>query len=141
MRTRPFGQETATVEHVDELTRQKIREWQARRLEIKDQMASQPERVLELSRVLDQMEDEHEQILAEAVPPAPAPVAAALELQLSVSAANRRDLRKLLELALHELDGALDKPETDSRHSGDMAGSLGSYRFELAVGEPPANPE
>ncbi|WP_225917232.1 hypothetical protein [Pseudomonas xanthosomatis] len=141
MRTRPFGQETATVEHVDELTRQKIREWQARRLEIKDQMASQPERVLELSRVLDQMEDEHEQILAEAVPPAPAPVAAAFELQLSVSAANRRDLRKLLELALHELDGALDEPETDARHAGDMAGSLGAYRFELAVGEPPANPE
>ncbi|WP_225935803.1 hypothetical protein [Pseudomonas fakonensis] len=141
MRTRPFGQEIATVEHVDELTRQKIREWQARRLEIKDQMASQPERVLELSRVLDQMEDEHEQILAEAVPPAPAPAVAALELQLSVSAANRRDLRKLLELALHELDGVLDEPETDGRHAGDMAGSLGAYRFELAIGEPPANPE
>jgi len=141
MRTRPFGQETATVEHVDELTRQKIREWQARRLEIKDQMASQPERVLELSRVLDQMEDEHEQILAEAVPPALAPVVAALELQLSVSAANRRDLRKLLELALHELDGVLEQPETEACHAGDMAGSLGAYRFELAVGEPPANPE
>lgn len=66
------------MEHVDDLTRHKIREWQLRRLEIKDQMAASPERVLELSQVLDQMEEEHERILAEATPPAPVAAAQAL---------------------------------------------------------------
>ena len=125
------------MEHVDELTRQKIREWQLRRLEIKDQMAAQPERVLELSQVLDQMEEEHERILEEATPPASVtPSAAALELHLQVSAKNARDLRKLLELALHELDDALAEPRPDSQ-CADMAGSLGAYRFTLS----PVNPE
>lgn len=126
------------MEHVDELTRQKIREWQVRRLEIKAQMASQPERALELTRVLDQMEDEHAQILAQAAPPAAA-TEPGLRLQLSVSAATRRDLRKLLELALHELDGALDDPAAGHHRPGGMAGSLGAYQFELALGEQPAN--
>ncbi|MDH0300226.1 MULTISPECIES: hypothetical protein [unclassified Pseudomonas] len=126
------------MEHVDDLTRQKIREWQLRRLDIKDQMAANPERVLELSQVLDQMEEEHERILEEATPPAAvAAVDAALALHLEVSAGSVRDLRKLLELALHELDGVLDEPQPGTRHPGDMAGSLGAYRFELVVGQGP----
>ncbi|MDH0729548.1 hypothetical protein N5F23_02815 [Pseudomonas sichuanensis] len=124
------------MEHVDDLTRHKIREWQLRRLEIKDQMAASPERVLELSQVLDQMEEEHERILAEATPPAPVAAAQALlELHLNVSAGSVRDLRKLLELALHELDGVLEEPHPDARHPGGMAGSLGAYQFELLVGQ------
>jgi hypothetical protein len=111
-----------------------------RRLEIKDQMANEPERVLELSKVLDQMEEEHERILAEATPPAPAP-AAAFALRLEVSASNRRDLRKLLELALHELDSVLDAPGTNPGHTGNMSGLLGDYQLQLTLGEPSATPE
>ena len=122
------------MEHVDDLTRQKIREWQLRRLEIKDQMAASPERVLELSQVLDQMEEEHERILEEAAAPV-AVKADAVALELQVSARSVRDLRKLLELALHELDGVLDAPQAGVSHPGDMAGSLGAYRFDLVVGQ------
>jgi hypothetical protein len=122
------------VEHVDDLTRQKIREWQLRRLEIKDQMAASPERVLELSQVLDQMEEEHERILEEAAAPV-AGKAGTAALELQVSARSVRDLRKLLELALHELDGVLDAPQAGVSYPGDMAGSLGAYRFELVVGQ------
>ncbi|CRI58230.1 hypothetical protein [Pseudomonas sp. CCOS 191] len=122
------------MEHVDDLTRQKIREWQMRRLEIKDQMAASPERVLELSQVLDQMEEEHERILEEAAAPV-AVKADAVALELQVSARSVRDLRKLLELALHELDGVLDAPQADVSHPGDMSGSLGAYRFDLVVGQ------
>lgn len=120
------------MDHVDDLTH-KIREWQLRRLEIKDQMACHPERVLELSRVLDQMEEEHERILGEgsSAPQAPA-VPARMTLQLSVSADSARNLRKLLELALHELDDALDAEQAGDARTGDMSGSLGAYRFELA---------
>ena len=124
------------MEHVDDLTRQKIREWQLRRLEIKDQMAASPERVLELSQVLDQMEEEHERILeAAVVPVAVTADAAAFELQVQVSAQSVRDLRKLLELALHELEGVLDAPRVGVSYPGDMSGSLGAYRFELVVGQ------
>lgn len=122
------------MEHVDDLTRQKIREWQMRRLEIKDQMAASPERVLELSQVLDQMEEEHEHILEEAAPPATVK-ADTVALELQVSARSVRDLRKLLELALHELDDMLDAPQAGGSYPGDMAGSLGAYRFELVVGQ------
>ncbi|MGG7597270.1 hypothetical protein ACQ4OD_09535 [Pseudomonas sp. WC1] len=122
------------MEHVDDLTRQKIREWQMRRLEIKDQMAASPERVLELSQVLDQMEEEHERILEEAAAPV-AVKADAVALELQVSARSVRDLRKLLELALHELDGVLDAPQAGVSHPGDMSGSLGAYRFDLVVGQ------
>lgn len=122
------------MEHVDDLTRQKIREWQLRRLEIKDQMAASPERVLELSQVLDQMEEEHERILEEAAAPV-AVKADAVALELQVSARSVRDLRKLLELALHELDGVLDAPQAGVSYPGDMAGSLGAYRFDLVVGQ------
>lgn len=124
------------MEHVDEITRHKIREWQLRRLEIKDQMIAQPERVLELSQVLDQMEEEHERILGEAAP-LPVETKPTLELQLNVSASNPRDLRKLLELALHELDGALDEQAPGASYPGEMSGSLGAYRFELLVGQGP----
>ena len=123
------------MEHVDDLTRQKIREWQMRRLEIKDQMAASPERVLELSQVLDQMEEEHERILEEAAAPV-AVKADAVALELQVSARSVRDLRKLLELALHELDCALDSPP-GSTCPGGMSGSLGAYQFELSVGSAP----
>lgn len=130
------------MEHVDDLTRQKIRQWQMRRLEIKDQMAASPERVLELSQVLDQMEEEHERILEQAVPPAAATtLGAVFDLQLQVSAASARDLRKLLELALHELDDALDTPRAGNRHCAQMSGTLGSYRFELAAGQGPDGDE
>ncbi|MEW9679108.1 hypothetical protein [Pseudomonas sp. TE50-2] len=122
------------MEHVDDLTRQQIREWQMRRLEIKDQMAASPERVLELSQVLDQMEEEHERILEEAAAPV-AVKADAVALELQVSARSVRDLRKLLELALHELDGVLDAPQAGVSHPGDMSGSLGAYRFDLVVGQ------
>ncbi|MDR2308013.1 MAG: hypothetical protein LBE53_12590 [Paucimonas sp.] len=126
------------MEHVDDLTRHKIREWQLRRLEIKDQMAAQPERMLELSQVLDQMEEEHERILGEAAPPAVASEpAAALALQLNVAASSVRDLRKLLELALHELEGVLDAQQPGNSYPGDMSGSLGAYRFELVTGDTP----
>lgn len=123
------------MEHVDDLTRQKIREWQLRRLEIKDQMAASPERVLELSQVLDQMEEEHERILEHATQPTAVNVPEMrLELQLQVAAKSVRDLRKLLELALHELDGVLDDSPPGCTCPGGMSGSLGTYQFELSVG-------
>lgn len=131
------------MEPVDELTRQRIREWQLRRLEIKDQMASQPERVLELSRVLDEMEEEHERILEEATPAPEEPEAQAdgLDFRLSLSARNAQDLRKLLEMALHELDGALAadaqaQGEGKRVYPGGMSGSLGAYAFELESNDP-----
>ncbi|MDF9620220.1 hypothetical protein P5705_21440 [Pseudomonas entomophila] len=123
------------MEHVDEITRHKIREWQMRRLEIKDQMIAHPERVLELSRVLDQMEEEHERILEQATRPASVTIPdTRLQLQLQVSAKSVHDLRKLLELALHELDGVLDESPSGSTCPGGMSGSLGAYQFELLVG-------
>lgn len=133
------------MDQVDDLTRQRIRDWQARRLEIKDQMASHPERILELSKVLDQMEEEHERILGEATPAADTAAAVdqapGLDFRLSVSARNAQDLRKLLEMALHELDSALAaeaRCEDDARrvYPGGMSGSLGAYAYELE-----ANPD
>ncbi|MDO7902943.1 hypothetical protein ACE1YR_12965 [Pseudomonas sp. K1(2024)] len=131
------------MDQVDDLTRQRIRDWQARRLQIKDEMASHPERTLELSTLLDQMEDEHARILGEATPlatqpetPEEAEPAPDLALRLSVSARSAADLRKLLELALHELDGALAAQAAASadslrRYPGGMSGSLGTYAYEL----------
>ncbi|RUQ43410.1 hypothetical protein D8M30_17670, partial [Corynebacterium pseudodiphtheriticum] len=54
------------MEKVDDLTREKLREWQMRRLEIKDRIQSHPEQTLELSKVLDLMDDEHAEILSQA---------------------------------------------------------------------------
>lgn len=106
-------------------------------------MAAHPERVLELSKVLDEMEEEHERILGEASPGehAAEAVADGLEYRLSLSAHNAQDLPKLLELALHELDGLLaadaQAAEQGPRvYPGGMSGSLGAYAYELESNDP-----
>ncbi|AKS08668.1 hypothetical protein [Pseudomonas trivialis] len=138
------------MEKVDDLTREKLREWQMRRLEIKDRIQSHPEQTLELSRVLDLMDDEHAQILSEAqmirveeVTDAPAPTAQAVPpactLQLNVAAQNAEDLRRLLDMAVFELQQQINAMAsgTDSpAHCGGMSGSLGEYRFELGSQDP-----
>lgn len=131
------------VDEVDPLTKERLREWQVRRLAIKDQMQDHPEKTLELSRVLDLMDDEHEQILHEAKRQSAtsiehAPANAGVSLHLSANAASVRDLRKLLELALFELDGVLDAPSVSGARS--MSGTLGEYRFELALDATPVTP-
>lgn len=161
------------MDDVDPQTTGKLREWQLRRLAIKDEMQASPERTLELSRVLDLMDDEHEQILHDArsksaeadsaasvvEPPSEQPSmdAAAgqsrenvkgepptvsavqrIELRLNIAAGNLADLRKLLEMAVHELDGRLeshDRPTTQrTGRTGRMSGTLGEYRFEMDIG-------
>lgn len=131
------------MEEVDPLTKERLREWQVRRLAIKDQMQEHPEKTLELSRVLDLMDDEHEQILHEArrrgaTSSEQQPASHGVNLQLNASAATTQDLRKLLELALHELDGLLEHP--DQSGSRGMAGTLGEYRFELRSMPSPSHP-
>ncbi|WP_434772035.1 hypothetical protein [Pseudomonas entomophila] len=154
------------MDRVDPLIEERIRAWQARRLAIKDQMQSSPERTLELSRVLDEMDEEHERLLqaapgdgvfdkapsqvgsfgnmlsakavgsasqAEGEPlhdsaPAPAPVP--LSLRLDLTAATVEDLRRLVDLAFHELEGQLVAGPTRPL-TGHMAGTLGRYRFAL----------
>ena len=140
--------ETAHVEKVDDLTREKLREWQMRRLEIKDRIQSHPEQTLELSRVLDLMDDEHAQILSEAQmirveevtdAPAPPPLAGACTLQLNVAAQSAEDLRRLLEMAVFELQqhiNAMASGADSPAHCGGMSGSLGEYRFELGSQAP-----
>ncbi|MBA1192603.1 hypothetical protein G7007_06975 [Pseudomonas entomophila] len=140
------------MDQVDPLIAERIREWQARRLAIKDQMQASPERTLELSWVLDEMDEEHERILhaaqgstptadvpdpvepAQASPPlskpAPGQGRHRLDLRLDVSAANVDDLRALIQTALHELDGKLGGA-TGHSLTGRMGGTLGDYRFEL----------
>ncbi|MBP2872826.1 MULTISPECIES: hypothetical protein [Pseudomonas] len=137
------------MEKVDDLTREKLREWQMRRLEIKDRIQSHPEQTLELSRVLDLMDDEHAQILSEAqmirveevtdapapiAQPAPPPLAGACTLQLNVAAQSAEDLRRLLEMAVFELQqqiNAMASGADSPARCGGMSGSLGEYRFEL----------
>lgn len=131
------------MEEVDPLTKERLREWQLRRLAIKDQMQEHPEKTLELSRVLDLMDDEHEQILHEARRQdtdtrEQHPASHGVNLQINATAATTQDLRKLLELALHELDGLLEQPGQSS--SRGMAGTLGEYRFELALDAEPVTP-
>ncbi|EKT4465744.1 hypothetical protein QEL93_001116 [Pseudomonas putida] len=130
------------MDHIDDQTRHKIREWQVRRLEIKDLMAAHPERVLELTKVLDQMEEEHERILGEAeVVSSAKPVVTSpggFELRLRVSAGNARHLRKLLEMALYELDGVIEADGEAGagqarEYPGGMSGSLGAYEYALQV--------
>ena len=141
--------ETAHVEKVDDLTREKLREWQMRRLEIKDRIQSHPEQTLELSRVLDLMDDEHAEILSEAqmiratdvadepaspAEPAPPPLASGYTLQLNVAAHRAEDLRRLLDMAVFELQqqvNAMAAKADAGPHCGGMSGSLGEYRFEL----------
>lgn len=136
---------------IDDLTREKLREWQMRRLEVKTQMQDQPERTLELSRVLDLMDEEHAAILAastvfnaaeEAAQPAavqdqPAlaeSVAGQYDLQLHASAQNPEHLRKLLEMALYEVQAQIDAGAVASgTERRGMSGTLGGYSFELRI--------
>ncbi|PMY37423.1 MULTISPECIES: hypothetical protein [Pseudomonas] len=142
----------------DNLTREKLREWQVRRLEVKDQMQLHPEKTLELSRILDLMDDEHAAILSgstgnpvegehqrqvafaqTAIPEyLSVPAASKLDLQLNITASNPEDLRRLLEMAVYELQGHIDTKaaatlDGHSSYSGAMSGTLGSYQFELGV--------
>lgn len=136
---------------IDDLTREKLREWQMRRLEVKTQMQDQPERTLELSRVLDLMDEEHAAILAastvfnaaeEAAQPAavqdqPAlaeSVAGQYDLQLHASAQNPEHLRKLLEMALYEVQAQIEAgPLAAGADRRGMSGTLGGYSFELRI--------
>ncbi|WP_419735652.1 hypothetical protein [Pseudomonas sp. COR18] len=140
------------------MIQEKLRDWQIRRLEVKERMHAHPEQTLELSRVLDLMDEEHAAILAgsasnqvqhtaqtdlandRAVPVEHSShsVAGTFELQLHVAAANPDHFLKLLEMAVHELQGQINAQRTvsagqRSRNSGDMSGTLGSYHFELDV--------
>lgn len=143
---------------IDNLTRQKLREWQNRRVDVKEKMRLHPDRALEFSRVLDLMDEEHAEILSGATAnPAdwahqqgnateqdellthdrPA-TAGAFSLQLQVDSDSSEGLRKLLELALYELNERIDRSvrvaATEQRtYPGGTSGSLGSYRFELGV--------
>ena len=136
--------ETAPVEKVDDLTREKLREWQMRRLEIKDRIQSHPEQTLELSRVLDLMDDEHAEILSQAemirvgdvapvVEPVPPALNSAYTLQLNVSAQSAEDLRRLFDMAVFELQQQINAAGEAGRFPGGMSGSLGEYRFELGI--------
>ncbi len=146
------------MDEIDDLTRGKLREWQMRRLEIKDRMQSHPEQTLELSKVLDLMDDEHAEILAASTinqagatqPQATTPyqpaitepsvrqVAGKFDLQLHVAANSPEDLRKLLEMALYELQAQIDAQagvvtSERSTHVASMSGTLGEYQFELGI--------
>lgn len=145
---------------IDSLAREKIREWQIRRLDIKDQMQLHPERTLELSRVLDLMDEEHAEILSgskeihveganqreaffaqTATPVSLMQLAAGkFELQLHLTAKSPADLRKLLEMAVYELQGCIDVKGNElacehTNYPGKMSGTLGSYEFELGFSE------
>jgi hypothetical protein len=142
------------VGEIDDLTREKLREWQLRRLEVKAQMQEQPERTLELSRVLDLMDEEHAAIRAastvfnaaedttqpvagQAQPAIAESVAGQYDLQLHATAQSPEHLRKLLEMALYEVQAQIDAGAVSA--GGDrrgMSGTLGDYAFELRV-----NPE
>ena len=145
------------MDEIDDLTKEKLREWQMRRLDIKDQMQSHPEKTLALSRVLDQMDDEHAAILAAAVrvqanevesevvtvEQSRLPTAGQFGLQLQLTANSPEDLRKLLEMAVYELQGLIDAQDGEARTCpGGMSGTLGSYHFELGVSgrQPPQVP-
>lgn len=135
------------MEKVDDLTREKLREWQMRRLQIKDRIQSHPEQTLELSRVLDLMDDEHAEILSQAemiratdvnddpapgAEPATPPLTGARTLQLNVAAQSVEDLRRLLDMAVFELQQQISAMAPGAQASrGGMSGSLGEYRFEL----------
>jgi len=139
------------VGEIDDLTREKLREWQLRRLEVKAQMQDQPERTLELSRVLDLMDEEHAALLAAstlfnaaqdtaqpvAVQDQPAiaeSLAGQYDLQLHATAQNPEHLRKLLEMALYEVQAQIDAgPLADGADRRGMSGTLGGYSFELRI--------
>ena len=136
---------------IDDLTREKLREWQMRRLEVKTQMQDQPERTLELSRVLDLMDEEHAAILAASTvfnaaeetaqplavqdqPVITESVAGQYDLQLHASAQNPEHLRKLLEMALYEVQAQIEAgPLAAGADRRGMSGTLGGYSFELRI--------
>ncbi|KTB79281.1 hypothetical protein AO069_10145 [Pseudomonas syringae pv. syringae PD2774] len=144
------------MEEIDNLIRGKIREWQSRRSEIKSLMQSNPERTLELSHVLDLMDEEHTAILsgsterravdsnrqsatlqAANIKQSLRPIAAKCDLQLRITASSPEDLRKLLETAVYELQGRIEaKGAVAGEHRnypGSMSGTLGNYHFELDI--------
>ena len=145
------------MSEIDNLTRERIREWQIRRLEIKDQMQLHPEKTLALSKVLDLMDEEHAEILsgsksnqtvsaqqgatlelAAPVVHSPSPVAGKFDLQLHVSARSPGDLRRLLEMAVYELQGQINTNgavvmDEHRKYPGGMSGTLGNYQFELGI--------
>jgi len=146
------------MKNVDYTTQKEIREWRIRRSEVKDQMRLHPEKTLELSKVLDLMDEEHAEILARSKDneaagahmqgaaldrAAPAeqltfPVAGRFELHLHVAAERPEDLRRLLETAVHELQRQIDTYGAEvkgeqSECSGSMSGTLGNYYFKLGV--------
>jgi hypothetical protein len=140
------------VEKVDDLTREKLREWQMRRLEIKDRIQAHPEQTLALSKVLDLMDEEHAQIMSAAQfirtsEPSPEPsidqppsVTATYQLHLNVSAHSAEDLQRLLDMAVHELQRQIEVAGASAsteprRYPGGMTGSLGGYQFEVGVGQ------
>ncbi|MFP3515027.1 hypothetical protein SB766_02285 [Pseudomonas sp. SIMBA_077] len=143
---------------INKLTEDKLREWQIRRMDVKDQMVAYPEKTLELSKMLDLMDDEHAAILGEGadnraqvscsqdhaeddcVPAGPLhqPVNGRFDLQLRVSASSPEDLRRLLDMAVFELQSKIDAQGAGEigaydRCLGRMSGSLGDYHFELCV--------
>ncbi|MBX8572896.1 hypothetical protein K5D36_24765 [Pseudomonas cichorii] len=143
---------------IDSLTQERFREWQARRMEIKEQMHSYPERTLELSAVLDLMDEEHAAIRnglawdqtggvpqdivtldrTTTVDNSPRSVAGRFDLQLNILANSPEDLRRLLEMAVFELQRQIDAKEAVStdevrRYPGGMSGTLGSYNYELGI--------
>lgn len=144
---------------MDNSTQRKIRDWQLRRLEIKEQMQLHPDKTLELSRVLDFMDEEHAAILSgasgsnvddlqQAMPFDSVPytqssiqaVAGRLDLQLRVTAENPQNLIRLLEMAVFELQGQVDAKgagisKESNRYPGKMSGTLGDYNFELRVND------
>ncbi|MBC3951092.1 hypothetical protein [Pseudomonas folii] len=152
------------MSETNSVTREKVREWQQRRLEIKDRMQSHPEMVLELSRVLDLMDEEHAAILSGAAGDqadhpykqnstldrtAPAEhsmrsVAGAYDLQLNVVAHTPEGLRKLLEMAVYEMQRQIDAScvgltGESRKYPGGMSGTLGNYQFELDISNEAGN--
>ncbi|WP_085631367.1 hypothetical protein [Pseudomonas sp. R16(2017)] len=135
---------------MDDLIRERIRDWQFRRLEIKERMQSHPEETLELAQVLDLMDEEHAAILsgaagheadagvaADEAPQvgSPQPAAGAFSLQLHVAAHSGEDLSRLLDLAVHELQKRIQANEAPGGCPGNMSGTLGDYRFELHLND------
>ncbi|XHF32915.1 hypothetical protein OXH62_26860 [Pseudomonas chlororaphis] len=145
---------------MDNSTQAKIRDWQLRRLEIKEQMQLHPEKTLELSRVLDLMDEEHAAILSGAAAskrvdepqqdmsldpivnsqPSIHMVAEKCDLQLRVTAENPENLIRLLEMATCELKGKIGAEgasvgKGSGRYPGEMSGTFGGYRFELRIND------
>ncbi|MEE4691355.1 hypothetical protein V2K77_14840 [Pseudomonas alliivorans] len=146
------------MQKIDNLTQEKLRDWQIRRLEIKDQMQLHPEKTLDLSRVLDIMDEEHAAILGGSMENQSVEAeqlnsivdrtvagkdslhsaTSTFELQLHVAASSPHDLRKLLKIAVYELlkqikAQAIDTTCDRSSCPGSMSGTLGEYHFELDV--------